>query len=173
LVRDFFHIVEEVKPRLVGWNSTAFDLPTLIYRAMRHEIAVPLFYRIGEPYHSYRKRYDEELHLDLMDLLSGYGASARVSLDEAALLLNVPGKMGVDGHHVLELYETGALERIRQYCTHDVLTTTLVFMAYAFHRGWLTREERDRLWLSARRWVWDGPDDLWTPFREAWEWFPR
>ncbi|MCY0879484.1 MAG: 3'-5' exonuclease [Firmicutes bacterium] len=169
LVRHFFRIVEEVKPCLVGWNSAAFDLPTLIYRAMRHEIAVPLFYRIGEPYHSYRKRYDEALHLDLMDLLSGYGASARVSLEEAALLVNVPGKLGVDGHQVIELYEAGDLERIRHYCTHDVLTTTLVFAAYAYHRGWLTEETRDRLWLSARRWVWEGPEEVWAPFRAAWD----
>ncbi len=169
LLRDFFQVVEEVQPRLVGWNSSGFDIPTLLYRAMRHGIQTEAFYRVGEPYHGYRKRYDEESHLDLMDILSGYGASARVTLDEMANLLGVPGKMGVDGSQVMDLYEAGELERIRHYCSHDVLTTTLVFMHYAYHRGWLDGEKRQSLWSSAKRWVLEGDPALWGSFKAAWD----
>ncbi|NMP23115.1 3'-5' exonuclease [Sulfobacillus harzensis] len=169
LLRDFFHVVEELKPRLVGWNSSGFDIPTLLYRAMHHQIVTPAFYQIGEPYHGYRKRFDEESHLDLMDVLSGYGASPRVTLDEMAIVLGVPGKLSVDGSQVMDLFQEGALERIRQYCTHDVLTTTLVFMHYAYHRGWLDADMRQNLWQSARRWVFESEDSGWLPYREAWQ----
>ncbi len=168
LLRQFFGVIEEVQPRLVGWNTSGFDLPTLLYRAMRHRIATPAFYRIGEPYHGYRKRYDEESHLDLMDILSGYGASARVSLHEMAMLLGFPGKLDVDGSQVMDLFEAGELGRIRRYCSHDVMTTTLVFMEYAYHRGWMDADVKDNLVHSARQWIQDDPA-LWEPFQTAWQ----
>ena len=168
LLRQFFGVIEEVQPRLVGWNTSGFDLPTLLYRAMRHRIATPAFYRIGEPYHGYRKRYDEESHLDLMDILSGYGASARVSLHEMAMLLGFPGKLDVDGSQVMDLFEAGELGRIRRYCSHDVMTTTLVFMEYAYHRGWMDADVKDNLVHSARQWIQDDPA-WWEPFQTAWQ----
>jgi len=112
---------------------------------------------------------DEESHLDLMDMLSGYGASPRVSLDEMATLLGVPGKLGVDGEQVMSLYESGHIDRIRSYCAHDVLTTTLVFMYYSYHRGWLDSPRRQVLWDSARRWVAEGDPEVWGPFRTTWQ----
>lgn len=168
LIREFFRVIEELQPRLVGWNSSGFDIPALLYRALRHGIPTPAFYRIGEPYHGYRKRFDEESHLDLMDVLSGYGASSRVSLHEMALMLGIPGKMDVDGGQVMDLFEAGRRERIRQYCSHDVLTTSLIFMHYAYHRGWLDGEKRQTFIKSAKQWVVDGDAALWEPFRTAW-----
>lgn len=169
LLEAFFHTVDSVNPRLVGWNTSGFDLPTLVYRAMRHKLAIPAFYRVGEPYHGYRKRYDEDSHLDLMDILSGYGASARVSLDEAAMLVGVPGKLDVDGHDVVDLFEAGDLDRIRQYCSHDVLTTVLIFLAYAYQRGWLSEDRAKTLSHSAWRWISEHDAAKWAQFRQAWK----
>ncbi|AEJ38599.1 hypothetical protein TPY_0397 [Sulfobacillus acidophilus TPY] len=168
LIRDFFQVIHDLHPRLVGWNTSGFDLPTLIYRAIRHQIPAAGFYQVGEPYHGYRKRYDEESHLDLMDLLSGYGASSRLTLDEMAAVLGVPGKLEIDGGQVLELYEAGAIDAIRHYCLHDVLTTTLVFGAYAFHRGWWKPEQYREFQQSVRRFLRETDEDHWRPFREAW-----
>lgn len=168
LLGDFFAVIEDVKPRLVGWNSSGFDIPTLLYRAMQHHIVTKAFYEIGEPYHGYRKRFDEESHLDLMDILSSYGASSRVSLDEMATLLGFPGKLGIDGSQVIDLYEAGDRERIRQYCAHDVLTTTLVFMEYAYHRGWLDALRRDNLLSSAHGWLRDDDSGMWDTFIQRW-----
>ncbi len=169
LLRDFFQVIDELAPRLVGWNTSGFDLPTLLYRAIAHGIATPGFYKIGEPYHGYRKRYDEESHLDLMDVLSGYGASARVSLDEMALMMGVPGKLDVDGQDVVNLFESGQIERIRQYCSHDVLTTTLIFMHYAHHRGWLDDGGMQTLSASAWRWIAEDESNQWDSFRDVWK----
>jgi predicted PolB exonuclease-like 3'-5' exonuclease len=169
LLRAFFQTIESLSPRLVGWNTSGFDLPTLVYRAMRHQLAIPAFYRVGEPYHGYRKRYDEDSHLDLMDILSGYGASPRVSLDEAAMLISVPGKLDVDGRDVVDLFEGGDIDRIRQYCSHDVLTTTLIFSSYAHHRGWLSDDAAHTLSASAWRWICEHDADQWQTFRAAWK----
>lgn len=169
LVGDFFQVIDDLTPRLVGWNSSGFDMPTLWYRALRHRIVSKGFYAAGEPYHGYRKRYDEESHLDLMDILSGYGASARVSLDEAALLLGVPGKLDIDGRDVAALYDSGEIDRIRAYCSHDVLTTALVFMHYAFHRGWLDDASLKNFVDSAWQWLNEDESGIWGPFKAAWD----
>ena len=169
LLRSFFQVIDEVKPRLVGWNSSGFDIPTILYRAMRHHIVAGSFYRFGEPYHGYRKRFDEESHLDLMDLLCGYGASPRVTLDEMAAILAIPGKVGIDGSDVLTLFDEGNIARIRSYCSHDVLTTALIFMHYAFHREWLDESKRLAFFRSARQCVLEGDEKIWGPYREAWQ----
>ncbi len=137
LVREFFRVIKESRPRLVGWNSGGFDLLVLALRAMRHGIPARTYYQLGEPYHGYRKRFDEEAHIDLMDLLSGYGAGARMSLDEMASVLGIPGKLDTHGADVMELYESGHIEAIRSYCETDVMTTALIFSAYARHREWM------------------------------------
>ena len=168
LLQAFFQVIADLSPRLVGWNTSGFDIPTLLYRAMRHGLPTPAFYGAGEPYHGYRKRFDEESHLDLMDILSGYGASARITLHEGAILLGVPGKLDVDGKDVAELFCEGQIDRIRQYCSHDVLTTTLIFMRYAFHRGWLDGEGLATLRDSAWKWVSRDEAGIWKPFGEAW-----
>ncbi len=168
LLQEFFQVIADLSPRLVGWNTSGFDIPALLYRAMRHGLPTPAFYSVGEPYHGYRKRFDEESHLDLMDILSGYGASARVSLHEAALLVGVPGKLDVDGNDVANMFDQGQIGRIRQYCCHDVLTTTLIFMRYAFHRGWLDADGMETLRDSAWKWVSQDNTGVWQPFRQAW-----
>ncbi len=156
LVREAFRIICEGHPRLVGWNTSGFDLPVLIYRAMRHQIAAPAFYQHGEPYHGYRKRFDEESHIDLMDMLSNYGASARLKLDEMATTLGIPGKLEVDGSQAWPLYQASNIEAIRTYGMSNVLTTTLIYAHYALHRGWwdetqaTTFKESVATWLDAQ-----------------------
>ncbi|MDA8205162.1 MAG: 3'-5' exonuclease [Thermaerobacter sp.] len=173
LVREFFKIVSERHPQLVGWNSGGFDLPVLVYRAMVHGIAAPAFYLHGEPYHGYRKRYDEESHIDLMDVLSFYGASTRAKLDEMALLLGVPGKLGVDGSQVAELYAAGDLKTIRAYCETDVLTTALVYSRYAIHRGWWDEAQLHSFELSLAALLDASSDAQWQAFRDQWRSNPR
>ena len=136
LIESFFEIIKSRHPRLVGWNSGGFDLPVLITRALVHNISAPDFYRTGQPYHGYLKRYDDEGHLDLMDQLSLFRATTPLKLDEAAVLLRVPGKLSITGDEVTHLVAKGDLDTVRHYCETDVLTTSLVFGRYALHRGW-------------------------------------
>lgn len=165
LVQQFFDVVDRYHARLVGWNTSGFDLPCLIYRAIRHRLPIPHFYRQK----GYRYRYNEEHHLDLMDLLSAYGATVRVSLDEMAALVGIPGKLSLAGQDVWPLFLSGNLSAIRTYCETDVMTTTLIFAHYAYHRGWMDQEQRDKLIHGAAQFLEQRRDDPhWRAYREAW-----
>ena len=41
LLRRFFSGIDKLKPTLVTWNGSGFDLPVLHYRMLRHGIASP------------------------------------------------------------------------------------------------------------------------------------
>ena len=80
-------------PRLISWNGNGFDLPVIRYRAMLHGVPMPALYRTdGEwKWNNYQGRY-HDMHVDLMDVLSGYGASRFVGLGKMCDLLQIPSK---------------------------------------------------------------------------------
>lgn len=168
LVRSFFQVVAARRPRLVGWNSSGFDLPVLITRALVHRISAPVFYHWGQPYHGYLRRYDDEGHVDLMDQLSLYRATTPLKLHEAAALFGIPGKLGTEGDDVLRLYEDGELSAIRQYCESDVLTTALIYGRYALHRGWWDPDQGPRFEASIQAFLADSQKPHHRRFLEAW-----
>jgi predicted PolB exonuclease-like 3'-5' exonuclease len=104
LVQGFFQYFERTRPRLVTYNGRTFDLPVLKYRAMLHGVAAPWLYKGGERFSNYSYRYSTEWHFDLMDVLSDFGASRAVKLDEVSKLLGFPGKFGIEGsQHTADL----------------------------------------------------------------------
>ena len=85
---------------------------------------------------------DGELELQLAaDVLTDFGASRMPSLDALAQLVGMPGKMGVDGSKVQSMYEQGRHAEIRDYCLHDVVQTTFVFLRGELLRGRLSRDD--------------------------------
>ncbi|MGH8237105.1 MAG: 3'-5' exonuclease, partial [Steroidobacteraceae bacterium] len=78
---------------------------------------------------------------DLMDVLSSYQARARVSLEGAAQLLGLPGKLGMSGAKVRDAYLDGQIGTIRNYCETDVVNTYLIFLRFDLMRGRLLPEE--------------------------------
>jgi predicted PolB exonuclease-like 3'-5' exonuclease len=139
LVQRFFDGLERYVPVLVSWNGSGFDLPVLSYRALRHGVNAQRFWELGETdrefrYNNYVSRYHWR-HIDLMDVLSGFGASSRASLDVVAQLTGLPGKLGIGGANVWSSYQRGELAAIRDYCEMDVLNTYLVFLRFELVRG--------------------------------------
>jgi predicted PolB exonuclease-like 3'-5' exonuclease len=139
LVQRFFDGLERYTPVLVSWNGSGFDLPVLQYRALRHGIDAHRYWEVGESdrdfrYNNYLSRYHWR-HIDLMDVLSGYGASGRASLELAAQLVGLPGKLGIGGAHVWSAYRRGELAAIRDYCETDVLNTYLIYLRFQLVRG--------------------------------------
>jgi predicted PolB exonuclease-like 3'-5' exonuclease len=139
LVRRFFDGIERYSPDLVSWNGGGFDLPVLHYRALKHGIQAPRYWETGDSdrdfkWNNYINRYHSR-HTDLMDVLSGYQARARASLDQAAVLLGFPGKLGMSGDKVWQCWLDGGIREIRDYCETDVLNTWLVYLRYEFMRG--------------------------------------
>lgn len=141
LVRRFFDGIERYSPDLVSWNGGGFDLPVLHYRALKHGIQAPRYWEIGDSdrefrYNNYLSRFHWR-HIDLMDVLAGFQPRGRASLEHTALLLGLPGKLGMGGDKVWDTYREGGIREIRDYCETDVLNTWLIFLRFELMRGHL------------------------------------
>ncbi len=148
LVSRFFDGIEKYSPTLVSWNGGGFDLPVLQYRALKHGITAARYWETGDDDQSFRwnnylSRFHAR-HTDLMDVLAYYQPRASAPLDEIALMLGLPGKMGMSGARVWDEYLAGNIEGIRNYCETDVLNTYLVFLRWDLIRGRLDRSGYER-----------------------------
>lgn len=143
LVQGFFQHLKRKLPRLISFNGRGFDLPVLKYRAMVHEVDAGWLYNSGDKWNSYTSRYSMDWHCDLLESLSDFGASAKVKLNEVCSVLGIPGKVGVDGSKVTDMYDNNEIEAIRNYCETDVLNTYMVYLRYMQHRGTLSKKHYD------------------------------
>ena len=148
LIQRFFDGLERYSPTLVSWNGSGFDLPVLHYRSLLHGIAASRYWETGADdsnfrWNNYLSRFHER-HTDLMDVLSGYQPRASVSLQDMALLLGLPGKLGMHGSLVWERFLAGEIEVIRHYCDTDVLNTFLVYLRFQLIRGRLSKQAYER-----------------------------
>ncbi len=148
LVRRFYAGIDRYTPDLVSWNGGGFDLPVLHYRALKHGVQAPRYWEMGESnrdfrYNNYLSRFHWR-HVDLMDVLAGFQPRARASLDQAAVLLGYPGKLGMSGDKVWDRFLAGGLGDIRDYCETDVLNTWLVYLRFEHMRGNLDDQDLER-----------------------------
>lgn len=143
IIHQFFKTIQHYTPTLVSWNGSGFDLPVLHYRALLHGVNTQRYWDTRDQfrYDNYLNRYHER-HTDLMDVLAAYQPRAFAPLDEIATMLGFPGKLGMSGDKVWEVYlQEGGLQKIRDYCETDVLNTYLIFLRFEFMRGHLTAME--------------------------------
>lgn len=145
LVSRFFDGIERYSPLLVSWNGSGFDLPVLHYRALRHGIQAPRYWELGETdrdfkWNNYLSRFHWR-HIDLMDVLAGFQNRGRAGLDQMAVLLGFPGKLGMSGATVWDRFLRGGIREIRDYCETDVLNTWLVYLRFEFMRGKLDSDQ--------------------------------
>lgn len=144
ILERFFHGIDAHTPTLVSWNGSGFDLPVLHYRSLLHNIDASRYWESGESdsnfkWNNYLSRYHSR-HTDLMDVLGAYSGRANAPLDQIAVMLGFPGKMGMSGDQVWNAYQAGEISAIRNYCETDVLNTYLVYLRYELIRGRLTPE---------------------------------
>ena len=143
------------RPTLVSFNGRSYDIPVLELAAYRYGYSVPAWFNIdARTYEQARNRYNSLAHLDLLDLISNFGAS-RVSggLNLLANLIGKPGKSGVDGSQVQGMYEAGKISEINDYCRCDVLDTYFVFLRTRVLLGKLTLEQEQQLVTDAKQWL--------------------
>ena len=138
IVQRFFDGLARYSPELVSWNGQGFDLPVLHYRALLHGIDAERYWDTGDGdrdfrYNNYLNRFHWR-HLDLMDVLAGFHAGGRASLDHMATLLGFPGKLAMSGDQVWTQYLAGELAAIRHYCETDALNTYLVYLRFQLMR---------------------------------------
>ncbi len=154
LVKRFFDGVDRYTPDLISWNGGGFDLPVLHYRALKHGIQAPRYWENGESdrdfkWNNYLSRYHWR-HVDLMDVLANFNNRAFAKLDEIAVMLGFPGKLGMSGDKVWDKYLEGGIKEIRDYCETDVLNTWLVYLRFEFMRGHLDAKDLQREYALVR-----------------------
>ena len=154
IVQRFFDGVERYTPDLVSWNGGGFDLPVLHYRALKNGVRAPRYWEMGEgdrdfKWNNYLSRFHWR-HVDLMDVIAGFQPRGRASLDQMAVMLGFPGKLGMSGDKVWDTYSAGDLKKIRDYCETDVLNTWLVYLRFEFMRGNLDEKDLEREFALVR-----------------------
>lgn len=139
LVMRFFDGIDKFSPDLVSWNGGGFDLPVLHYRALLHGVPGARYWETGDGdqtfrWNNYLSRFHWR-HTDLMDVISGYQMRGVAPLDEVAVMLGLPGKLGMHGSKVWDAWLGGEIEAIRNYCETDALNTFLVYLRFELIRG--------------------------------------
>jgi len=135
------------RPTFVSFNGRGYDIPVLELAAFRYGLSVPAWFNVdSKSFEQSRNRYNHDSHLDLQDLLTNFGA-IRMSggLNLLANLIDKPGKSGIDGSQVQEMYYDGHVDQINDYCRCDVLDTYFVFLRSRVLLGRLSLQEEQTL----------------------------
>lgn len=149
LVHEFWRRAEHFSGCLVTFNGRGFDLPVLELHALRHGISAPAHF-------AQRSRHWDERHLDLQDFITHRGDfRIRGGLDLLLKSIGLPGKNGIDGSRVQELYEAGHLEEIHRYCRSDVIQTYFLFLRVELMRGRIDQARYQRAWEASSRFLAD------------------
>ena len=132
LIAAFVDRIAELKPQLVTFNGSSFDLPVLRYRAMVHKVTA-----IGLSARPYFHRYTDDA-VDLCDVLSSFSAGAKCTLHELCRVMGLPGKpSGINGAEVAKYFREGRLREIADYCESDIVNTYRVWLRHELFRGTL------------------------------------
>jgi predicted PolB exonuclease-like 3'-5' exonuclease len=169
----FYGLVAELaRPRLVSWNGRGFDLPILRYRAMVRGVAAPGFYDYeGDArIEGYLARYGT-MHADMMDELSGHGASSHAGLANVSRMLDLPGKSFLE-RTVWEHWIEGDRARVIEYCKLDTILTMLIYGAWSVHTGAIDRSQMNAIASSVRGAMSREPFEGWRALEASLENWP-
>jgi predicted PolB exonuclease-like 3'-5' exonuclease len=172
IVQRFFDGIEKYSPELVSWNGSGFDLPVLHYRALKHGVSAARYWDIGDSdrdfrFNNYLSRFHWR-HIDLMDVLSGYQFGGRSTLEQVAMLLGFPGKLGMSGDKIWDYYCGGRMREIRHYCETDALNTFLVYLRFQLMRGILDEQRYEREIEFLRNRLQQAGREHFNEFLDAW-----
>ncbi len=173
LVQRFFDGLDRYSPELVSWNGSGFDLPVLHYRSLLHGVSSPRYWEMGDEdrsfrYNNYLSRFHWR-HIDLMDVLSGFQPRAKASLNDIAVMLGFPGKLGMKGDQVWDCYQQGEIEKVRGYCETDALNTYLIFLRFQYIRGLLDQQQLQAEYARVREALAVSDATHLKEFLSAWE----
>lgn len=155
LVRTFWERLERFPGTLVSFNGRGFDLPVLELQALKYGCRIPHYFR-GKA----RYRYSDEGHYDLYDFVTNYGVHRlQGGFNALTKLIGLPGKTGIDGSLVQQLWEDGRLDDIHRYCRNDVVQTYFLFLRVELLRGRLSREQYDAIAAQSAPFLEDAPQN--------------
>lgn len=174
IVRRFWQGWEHYnRPTFVTFNGRGYDMPVLELGAFRLGIPLPAWFNVqSRSFEQSRNRYNTDRHLDLQDLFSNFSA-VRVNggLNLMANLIYKPGKSGIDGSQVQDLYFDGQADRINDYCRCDVLDTYFVFLRSRVLIGQLSLEDEQTLVANTREMLKEQADEhpAYQHYLEYWD----
>jgi len=142
-------------PTFVTFNGRGYDLPVLELAAYRYGYALPEWFNVdARTYDQSRNRYNIDSHLDLMDFFTNFGAARMTGgLNLLANLIGKPGKTGIDGSQIQDMYTAGKRNEINDYCRCDVLDTHFVFLRSRVLSGKLTLEQEQIIVEETKVWL--------------------
>lgn len=149
------------RPCFVTFNGRGYDLPVMELAAFRYGLSLPSWFNVeSRTYEQARNRYNISRHIDLCDLFSNFGAvRLNGGLNLMANLIDKPGKSGIDGSQVQQMYFDGQLEAINDYCRCDVLDTYFVFLRSRVLLGQLSIDDEQELVRLTRTMLEEQADD--------------
>ncbi len=110
---------------LVTYNGRGFDLPVLVHRSIRHRVTEG---RELLTQAAMENRYHPSLHLDLMDVVTFYGAASRWPMAAYAVGYGFRSpKTEIDGSQVWDAVQAGRIVDVARYCAGDVLATAHIY----------------------------------------------
>ncbi|MCZ6716463.1 MAG: 3'-5' exonuclease [Gammaproteobacteria bacterium] len=173
IITRFFDGIERFTPTIVSWNGGGFDLPVLHYRSLLHGVSAPRYWETGDDDQSFRwNNYQSRFHwrhTDLMDVISGYQPRGRAPLQDIALLLGFPGKLGMSGEQVWPFFVDGQIAKIRNYCETDVLNTYLIYLQFQTIRGRMDADQLAKEYALIEKELAESGHAHLTEFLTAWK----
>lgn len=147
---DALTILRRGNAQIVTFNGRSFDIPILEWHAVKTGKPVPALFSKGM-----RGRFDMG-HLDLLDWITNYGASDRISLDLACRSIGMVGKGNVSGDDVETMIKAGKRREVELYCLSDVAQLGILHTAVSVAAGWLTLD----LAATVERAIWTACRDV-------------
>ena len=108
--------------RALTYNGKGFDLPVLMMSAARASA-----YSCRNLTDAWASNRFSGSHIDLADLVTGYGSAPRTSLELLCESVGVPVKTNGHGSDVAAMLQEHGIEAVRKYCEEDVVSTLLLF----------------------------------------------
>jgi 3'-5' exonuclease len=147
VVTRFWEFIEDFGGCLVSFNGRRFDLPVLELAAMRWGVSAPRYFG-AEP--SPRSRHSPERHFDLCEYLTNFGeVGLRGGMDLLLKMVDLPGKLVMNGAMVQEYFDAQRYDEIHRYCRADVIQTYFLFLRVQLMRGRLNRAGYQAAWSAA------------------------
>ena len=116
MLEKFWSLVTRAE-QVISFNGRCFDLPFLMLRSAILKIAPSLNFLTS--------RYNNRLHIDLLEELTFHGLIRKFNLDFYcnAFGIDSPKSGGICGMDIKELYKAGKVKEIAVYCGRDVKAT--------------------------------------------------
>jgi hypothetical protein len=116
ILEKFWDVIKDYN-QFITFNGRGFDCPFILIRSAIHMI---------KPKKDLMPNRYNDMHIDLLDQLTFYGASRRrFSLDMwcRAFGIRSPKECGITGYEVKDLFKAGRYIDIARYCVGDIRAT--------------------------------------------------